>query len=243
MLAQLERQFSLLTRHDLKEQIQHDAFTDSVSKVVDYTSTHRSDVIKWIAAAVVAAVIAGGVIWYLSYSRAQREQDLANAFAVLSAEVGPSAPAGVKSYPTEEAKRDASIKALTEVVNKDGNSEEGRIAQYYRGTLEVQTNPGAAESDLKAAADSHGDIASLAKVALSQIYAGSNRVSQAQSLLRDVIDHPSALVSKQQAQIMLAQLDQTANPQEAKGILQSLKNDPDPAIARTAGQLLTQAGH
>ncbi len=86
-------------------------------------------------------------------------------------------------------------------------------------------------------------MSSLAKVALAQLYSGSNRVPEAQTLLRSVIDHPTPLVSKAQAQIMLAQLDKTANPQEAKGILQQLKGNQDPVIARSAEQLLGQLAH
>jgi hypothetical protein len=231
-----------LTRHELKEQVQHDVFADSVARVVDYTTTHRSQVIKWSSIAVVAAAIVAGVLWYLSYARGQRQTDLEAAFQVLSAPVGQNTP-GVKSYPTEDAKRNASVKALTEVINKDGGSREGRIAQYYRGTLNVQKDPKSAESDLKAVANDSGDIGSLAKIALAQVYSGSNRVPEAQGLLRDIINHPTSLVSKAQAQIMLAQLDQSANPQEAKNILQDLKNNPDPVVARSAEQLLGQIGH
>lgn len=232
-----------MTRHELKEQVQHDAFADSVSKVVDYTTTHRSTVIKWAAVAVVAALVIGGVFWYESSARAQRQADLEAAFEVLNAPVTATPPPGVKAYPTEDAKRAASLTALTQVINKDGGSREGHIAQYYRAALNTEKNPQSAEADFKAVADDSGDMSSLAKVALAQIYAGTNRVSEAQNLLRSVIDHPSSLVSKQQAQILLAQLDQTANPQEAKSILQSLKNNPDPAISRAADQLLAPSGH
>jgi hypothetical protein len=233
-----------LTRHELKEQVQHDAFAESVAKVVDYTSSHRASVVKWTAVAVAVALIIGGVVWYNSYADGHRQQDLAAAFQVLSAPVGANAPAGTKSYPTEDAKRAASLKALTDVVNKDGDSREGMIARYYRGTLTAQRDLKAAESDLKAAADSSADVSALAKVALSEVYAGENRISEAQALLRSLIDKPGALVSKEQAQIMLAQLDQTANPQEAKQILQSLKKPgQDPEVARAADQVSAQLEH
>ncbi len=141
-----------MTRHELKEQVQHDAFAESVAKVVDYTTTHRSLVIKWAVIAVVAALIVAGVLWYNSSARAQRQADLEAAFQVLSAPVGQTIP-GMKTYPTEDAKRTASLTALNDVIKKDGGSREGRIAQYYRGTLNVQQDPKLAESDLKAVSD------------------------------------------------------------------------------------------
>jgi hypothetical protein len=228
-----------LTRHELKEQIQHDPFAESVAKVVDYTSSHRSSVIRWVVIAAAVALIAGGVLWYNSYSRSQRQQDLESAFQILAAPAGPDVPAGLKSFATEDAKRQASLKALTDVVNKDGDSHEGLIARYYRGTLTAQKDPKAAESDLKAAADSSAEVSSLAKIALSGIYAGENRLADAQALLRSLIDKPNSLVSKEQAQIQLVQLDRTANPQEAKNILQQIKSS-DPAIAGAVKELSSQ---
>ena len=49
-----------MTRHELKEQIQHDQFTDSVSRVVDYISANREKVTRWAIAAIVVLAIAGG---------------------------------------------------------------------------------------------------------------------------------------------------------------------------------------
>jgi hypothetical protein len=229
-----------LTRHELKEQIQHDPFAESVAKVVDYTSSHRSVVVRWVVIAAVVALIAGGVVWYRAYARTQRQQDLEKVFEVLSAPVGPGAPAGVKSYPTEDAKRDASLKALTGTINQDGDSDEGLIVRYYRGTLNAQRDTKAAETDLKAVADSSVEVSSLAKIALAQLYAGENRMSDAQALLRSLIDKPNSLVSKEQAQIQLAQLERTVNPQEAKKILKQVKKDQNPVVARAVDELSAQ---
>ena len=233
-----------MTRHELKAQVQHDPFAESVNKAFDYVSSHRSIATKWAAVGIAVLLVILGFVWYRSYARSQRQQDLESAFEVLGAPVGPNAAKGVKSYPTDEAKHAASLKVLTDVLNKDGDSHEGLIARYYRGTLNAQQDPKAAENDLKVVADSSADVSSLAKIALADLYAGENRVGEAQALLRSLINKPNALVSKQQAQIMLAQLDETANPQEAKQILQDLKKpDQDPAIARAAEQVSAQLAH
>ncbi len=230
-----------MTRHELKDQLQHDHFTDAVSDVVGFTQAHRQQVIRWIIAAIVVLVIAGAAFWYASYRRSVRQQDLQSAFDVLEAPVAPPNPSA-KSFPTDEAKRQASIKALSSVVAKDGGSREGLIAQYYRGTLEAQNgDPKGAEADLKPVANSSNECAPLAKIALAQLYTAQNRVSEAQTLLREMVNKPSDLVSKAQAQILLARLDQTANPQEAKRIVQSLKTpNQDPAVARAADEISSQ---
>ena len=135
------------------------------------------------------------------------------------------------------------MKALSDVVAKDGGTRQGLLAQYYLGTLKAQSGDAhGAESDLHTAATSSNECAPLAKIALAQLYAGENKNAQAQGLLREMIDKPSDLVSKAQAQILLAHLEETTNPQEAKKLLQALK-DPkqDPAVARAGEQMTAQS--
>lgn len=210
-----------MTRHDLKDQIQHDQFTDAVTGVVAYTQSHRQQVIRWsIIGAVVLLVVAG--IWgFLRYQRTQRENDLAQAMAVTTAQIGPPNDFG-KTYPTQAAKDAAAEKAFSEVVAKDGNSEEGMIALYYLATQKAKTDQNGAEPQLKRVADSGTSVAPLAKIALAQLYIGQNKTAAAQDLLRSIINDPSALVSKAQAQILLAQTEAVVNPQDAKGVLKMI---------------------
>ena len=230
-----------MTRHELKEQVQHDAFSDSVSKVVQYSTIHRDTLIRWGVAVAAVAAITIGAIAYSNYRKGVREQDLAAAFDVVSAPVGAQAPQFGTSFPTEDARQKASIKALASVVAKDGGTNEGLMAQYYLGTLKTQTDPKGAESDLKTVADSSNEISSLAKIALAQLYAGENRLPEAQQLLQSLESKPTSLVSKEQAQILRAQLDATTNPKQAKQILQPLESQKqDPAIARAAGEVAAQ---
>lgn len=230
-----------MTRHELKEQLQHDHFTDAVSDVLTYAVSNRQKLLPWVIAVVVVLALIGGAFWYSSYRNSARQQDLQTAFDVLESPVGP-ANAYSKTYPTQDAKQQASIKALSEVVAKDGGSRQGLIAQYYLGTLKAQKNDAkGAESDLRAVADSRSECAVLAKIALAQLYAGQNRISDAQALLRSIVNKPADLVSKAQAQILLARLEETTNPQEAKKILQSLKSPTqDPAVSRAVDQLSVQ---
>src|SRR5581483_4183441 len=112
----------------------------------------------------------------------------------------------------------------------------------YVGTLKAQKNDAkGAESDLKSVANSSSKIAVLAKVALAQLYAAQDRIPEAKGLLRSIVNKPSDLVSKAQAQILLARLDETNNPQETTKILKSLKTpDQDPAVSRAADQIAAE---
>ena len=233
-----------MTRHELKEQLQHDHFTDAVSDVVSYALSNREVLIRWIIVAAVTLAVAGAAVWYLSYKSSIREQDLQAAFAVLDTPVGPPNPANpsAKSFLTQDLKTKASMKALSGVIAKDGGSRQGLIAQYYLGTLKAQNgDTQGAEADLSAVANSSNPCAPLAKIALAQLYGGQNKVQQARSLLQEMVNKPADLVSKAQAQILLAHLDETTNPQEAKKILQSLRSpNQDPAVSRAVDQLSSQ---
>ena len=126
-----------MTRHELKEQLQHDPLKDNVFSFLHYASTHREKLIRWSIALGVVLILAGLALGFASYRRATRQEDLQAAFAVLEAPVGTETSAG-KSFPTQDAKTKAAQKAFADVVSKDGGTREGLIAQYYLGTLKAQ---------------------------------------------------------------------------------------------------------
>ena len=230
-----------MTRHELKEQLQHDAFSDNVSGVISYASSHREKLTRWAIIAGAVLMVVGIVLWYSSYRREQRRDDLQAAFAVYEAPVGTTAVAG-KTYPNQDEKNKASLKAFSEVAAKDARSEEGSIARYYVGVLKAQTGDSkGAETELRAVASAGGEISALAKIALAQLLSGQNRQSDAQALLRDVVNKPTDLVSKAQAQLLLAQSLESTNPAEAKKLLQSLKaSNQSPAVTRALDQVASQ---
>lgn len=230
-----------MTRHDLKDQLQHDQFTDAVSGVVSYTKTNRRQVTRWLIVGVVIVAVGAVIFGFLSYRKSQRQDDLARAMAVVNAPVGPGIESA-KTYPTEDAKTQASLNALSEVAAKDANSNEGMIALYYLATLKAKKDQNSAEGDLKRVADSRSDASPLAKIALAQLYMGQNKTSQAQDLLRSIINNPSQLVSKAQAQILLAQTEAIANPADSRSVLKMI--DPNdsrrPSVARASEAVAAQ---
>lgn len=229
-----------MTRHELKEQLQHDAFTDNVSGALSYASSHREKLTRYAIIAGVVLILVGVFFWFSSYRREQRRDDLQSAFAVYEAPVG-AATVG-KTFPSQDEKNKASVKAFSEVAAKYSGDEEGLIARYYVGTLKAQMGDAkGAETDLRAVASEGKQCSALAKIALSQLLSGQNRQSEAQSLLRDVVNKPTDLVSKSQAQLLLAQSLETSNPAEAKKLLQSLRGPTQsPAVTRAVEQLASQ---
>ena len=164
------------------------------------------------------------------------------ALSVLQAQVGPPSEYA-KTFLTEEVKQQAALKALSGIVAKYSGTREGLIAQYYRGTLKAQRDDlNGAQSDLRVVADSRSECAPLAKIALAQLFAGQKKTGEAQNLLRSIVNAPTDLVSKAQAQILLAELDQTVNPREAKDILKSIEkaDRQRPAVTRAADEVSAQ---
>jgi len=231
-----------LTRHELKEQLQHDHFTDAVSGVVSYTTSHRQTVIRASVAAIVVLILGFGLWWYRSSQSEQRRGELASAMSVLDAQVGPPNDLA-KTYPTEDAKKDAWMKAISNVVSKYSGTSEGLIAQYYRGAARAEKDDvQGAESDLRAVATSGSNVAPLAKIALVNLYLGEKKGVEAQTLLQELIKDPSPLVSKAQAQILQAQIDQNTNPQAAKDALKSIDaaDQQRVAVKRATEEINTQ---
>lgn len=227
-----------MTRHELKEQIRHDHFTEAVSDIVSYTTSNRTLMIRCAIGLIVVLIIVGGWYWYSSSQDAARQRDLRSAFAVAQEPVGPSNP-NTSTFPTQEAKDAAELKAFASVAAKDAGTRQGWIARYEIGTLKVQQGDNkAAETDLRAVVDSGSSVAPLARVALAQLYIGENRAPEARMLLEHLVKNPSPLVSKDQATILLAQLEMKSNPQGAKKLLGSLKTpDERAAVARAADQV------
>lgn len=232
-----------MTRHELKDQLQHDQFTDAVSNVVTYSTSHRQTIIKYSIIAGLALVIAAVAVWVSTSRATARQNDLQAAFSVLDVPVKSEAPTATgKTFASTDEKNKAAQKAFADVVAKDGGSREGEIAQYYLGTLKAQSGDSkSAETDLTTVANSRSEVSSLAKIALAQLYLGQNKTAQAENLLRDVINKPTDLVSKPQAQILLAQMLESSNPREAKKIVQSLRTpNQSPAVTRALEQVASQ---
>jgi hypothetical protein len=231
-----------LTRHELKDQLQHDHFTDAVSSVVSYAGSHRPALIRAGIAVAIAAILAGGIWWYLAGQSEKRQQELASAMSILDAQVGGTSDFA-KTYPTEDAKKDAFAAAVSSLVSKYQGTREGLIAQYYRGAARAQKgDTQGAESDLRIVADSGSSVAPLAKIALVNLYLGDKKGVEAQSLLQGLVKDPSPLVSKAQAQILQAQVDQSINPQAAKDALKSIDAAAQqrPPVKRAIDQLNSQ---
>jgi TolA-binding protein len=231
-----------LTRHELKEQLQHDAFRDNVDTALDYVTTHREQVIRWAAVIVVVAIGLGVGYWIYAHQKASRNQALQAALDIADAPVMPNSDGFGLSFPTLEKKNAAATKALSDVASQYANTEQGDIARYYLAGLQASENKYAeAEANFKAVANSSSAVAALAKVGLAELYAGEGKNDQAQTILEKLVANPTPLVSRSQATIMLANVIKSKDPQRARQLLDSLKGPAEaPAVTEAANQLLQE---
>jgi len=229
-----------LTRHELKEQLQHDAFRDNVDFAVGYAAAHRKQVLRGAAILLAVLAIAGLSYAVYRYQKSQRQQALSAALTIAEAPVTTEPNQIGKAFANQQTKDLAAIKAMSDVAAKYNGTEEGDAAQYYLAGLQAnQGKYSEAEKNLKAVSDSRSSFSALAKVALAQLYTGEGKTGQAKTILEGLVSHPTALVSREQATILLANAVKTSDPKRAKQLLESLKKpDERPAVERAANQSL-----
>lgn len=233
----------VLTRHELKEQLQHDAFRDNVDVAVDYVASHRRQVTRWTVIAIVIAVIGGVTYGIYEYQKNQREKALSAAMTIVDAPVEPNPDGFGTSFKTQQAKDQASMKALGDVAAKYSGSEEGNAARYMLAGLQASNSKyGEAESNFKAVADSSSEYSALAKIGLAQLYVGQGKAQQAKTILEGLVAHPTAMVSKEQATLLLASVLKDTDPKRARQLAESLKVPSErAAVERAAGQIAADA--
>lgn len=230
-----------LTRKELKS----DKFAQEVGVTVDFLTAHKQEVIRYGGAALAIIVLLTATYFYRKHQHIVRQQALAAAIELQETNVGPS-PGGQPSFPTQDAKDKAVIKAFGDLAAKYAGSDEGAVAEYFLGVIAADKgNLTEAQKHFQEAADSaSADYASLAKMSLAQIAEAQGRVADGEKLIQSVIDHPTNLVSKEQAQVALGQLLASTKPDEARKLLEPLRSARGPisrAALATLGQISQQA--
>lgn len=222
-----------ITRKELKS----DKFAQEVGLTVTFFEEHQKDVVRYGGIGVAVILLIGGFFVYQRHEHAARQEELAQAIRIQETPVATVAVSGQQTFPTQEAKDQASIKAFADLESKHSGSDEAQIAEYYLGCIHSdQGKMTDAEKNFQNVA-SHADknYASLAKMALAEIYFSDGRFDQGEKLLRDLMANPTVFVSKDQAAITLAKHLIGRNNAEARKLLAPIKDGKSPvaSIAQT----------
>lgn len=220
------------TRHQLK----HDKFADTVAGQYSWAVEHRTKVTYGgIALLVILALVIGGWV-YNNHRNTKAGTELGKAMDTYTAPLRPAgmpAPPDMLTFASADERARAAHAQFEKVADQYSFTETGAVARYFAAITAATMNDNAlAEKEFKQAEDAGGkDLASLAKVALAGLYAGTNRESQAIDIYKQLIEHPTNSVAKSTAQLKLAELYGANQPQEATKIYQQIQKDAPESMA------------
>jgi predicted negative regulator of RcsB-dependent stress response len=226
-----------ITRHDLKT----DQFAQQVGHIVEEVEAHRSQVVRYGVIAVAALLLVGGAFWFVHSRRQSRDTELAKVMRIWASPIG--APGGGEySFADAAAKDKALSKAANALISDHSGSDQAGAAEYVlairaadQGKLDV-----AERYFRQAVSDGGTEYGSLAKLALADVFVSQGKTADAEKLLKELIDKPTVLVSKEQATISLARVYiSKSRPQEARKLLQPMLGQTTSA-ARVAASVYAE---
>jgi TolA-binding protein len=235
------------TRHQLKQDSFSRVTIGAAEKTAHWSVEHRNTlVIAAVVVAVILAAVAGG--WY--YLNGQDEKasfDMSQAVRTLEAQLRPAGTPAQPDYPSytsAKERAEAAKKQFQAIVDKYPHTRTADMARYFLGVTAANVGDNAAaESNFKTVIGSgNKELASVAKLALATLYENTSRTKDAIALYQELINKPTASVSKATAELQLADLYQTNNqPLDAKRLYEQIKKDnPGPEAVQIATQKLTE---
>ena len=231
------------TRHQLKQDAFSRVTIGAAERTADWTVEHRTTLV---IAVIAAVILIGGVLGAWFYLGAQDEKaslDLAVAVRTLDTQLRPAGTPEQPDFPTftsAKERAEAAQKKFQAIVDKYPHTRTADMAHYFLGvTAQTLSDNAAAERNFKdVASNGNREVAAVAKDALASLYSQSNRTKEAVAIYQELINKPTASVSKVTAQLQLAELYQNSNqPLDAKRIYEQVKKDN---AANEAGQIATQ---
>lgn len=230
-----------------RKQLKEDRFVESAQGAADWAAAHQRMLIWSISSAIVVGLLVWGFVSWRSRQIEQANIALGAAMRTFNTPLRPAgAPASDKNagFASSAERAKAAQKEFQAAADKFSLTKAGKIARYMEGVAAMDAGDKDAEQKLKAAADSSDkEVASLAKMALANYYRSNNRKSDAVRVYKEIADHPTDTVSKAEAQLQLASLYETTDPQQATTLYHEiLKEDPSGPAAQAATARLSGGG-
>jgi tetratricopeptide (TPR) repeat protein len=235
------------TRHQLKEDRFSRATIHAAEATVHWSQEHQSKLFAVVIGVIAIAAIAIGGWYYINSQDEKASLDMAAAVRTMESQLRPpgSPPQpGLQSYESTAQRATEARKEFQAIADKYPSTKTGKMARYFVGVTSAQLGDNAAaERDLQETANSsNSQLASLGKFALASVYRGEKKDAQAIDLYKQLIDKPSELVSKVQAQLELASMyESNQKLDDAKKIYQDIqKENPQSEASSLAQRKLAQ---
>jgi predicted negative regulator of RcsB-dependent stress response len=225
-------------KRQTRKQLKTDKFAQDVGLTFSFLSEHRTETIRYGLIGLAVVILGVGYYFYTRHQAAVREDAMAAAMKIDEAIIAPKPTATNLNFATQKEKDTARTQAFSDLATKYRGTAEGAVGGIFIGAEKTDKGDLAtAEKIYKDVMDSAPEeYSAQARISLAHVYAAEGKTPEAEKLLRYLIDHPTALVSKEEATLELGDILTKSNPAEALKLVQPLttpKSNPG-AVSRTA---------
>jgi TolA-binding protein len=230
-------------RHQLKE----NEFLKTTVAVTNAVRENRSAVALGVGAAILVAAIVGGWLYWRTHRANEAGALLGIAMATAQAPItpAPSLPGATQTpgtFPTEQARADATIKLLTQAADAYPNTDEGIAARYQLGSelLAVGRLDDAQAAFQQVATSGSTLYASLAKLGQAQAFMAAGKTDDAIKIYTELAAARDSALPVDGLLMELARASQKAGkPQDARAAFKRVVDEfPDSTYAADARQQL-----
>jgi len=164
-----------------RQHLKQNEFVETVTSVMSWFQANRDKAILGVIAAVVVVLGAWGVFYWKNHTNDQAAEMLGAAMTIYDSPVVPpsSVPGAVQqagSYPSEQARSEAALKAFQSVADQYSTAQAGLAARYHAAEALLQ---------LGRAADAHQAYQKVIDNAGSSIYGTMAKLGLANTMLAE----------------------------------------------------------
>jgi TolA-binding protein len=215
--------------------------------VTNAVRENRSAVALGVGAAILVAAIVGGWLYWRTHRANEAGALLGIAMATAQAPItpAPSLPGATQTpgtFPTEQARADATIKLLTQAADAYPNTDEGIAARYQLGSelLAVGRLDDAQAAFQQVATSGSTLYASLAKLGQAQAFMAAGKTDDAIKVYTELAAARDSALPVDGLLMELARASQKAGkPQDARAAFKRVVDEfPDSTYAADARQQL-----
>lgn len=224
------------TRKNLKT----DKFAQDVGLTFSFLNEHRAESVRYGLIGLAVVLLAVGYYFYSRHQSAAREEALAEAMKIDQAIIAAKPTPTNINFATKEEKDKARTQAFSDLAAKYRGTAEGAVGGIFIGAEKADKGDLAgAEKVYKDVMDSAPEeYSAQARISLAYVYTAEGKLPDAEKLMRYLVDHPTALVSKEQATLELGDILSKSNCKEALKLIEPLRSSRT-AISKIA---LTEVG-